>query len=825
MKNDWSPFEFLLKGIYLGLLLFGATALGFSEPISWLGFGWLVVAPWAGVAVAIALIAWTQRKTLNRPGPAIAKLGYLVLENPQAIYAGLLLGTAGGCFSLAEHLGEARVGWDLLLLAIAALLGFLLALVRFIPDRLGRVIVLTLAGSLISGGLVWLYLQGLDQFKPLSHPLVAGLALLAGLPGFYFLGFVGLTDESEGEFALICAVAAVGLWLFPIDHPAFRSIVSMGPVIAYIFYTARVLPGIRVFKQAFRGFNLESVGKKKRALLAYRRALGANPAHAWAGSSYWNLHRNLDIEDLRADPDWQKLVDVKLCVQRAGEILGGAKPAETALLEAKSLLALSRELRPTLEPIILYWEAVAALHEGNVDEAIRLLGPVLETGRFDPENPARKEILVRAWLLALQWHPGLRQRLGEIELAKPLRSMEAIAAVEDHLRSFPEDADVWSLKRVLYSGLTEAAYLEALKNGFPQGSLCDIEYLQEIGKAKLDQENDWQRGGEWLRIAAKECPPEAPRFLVEMAKAADRHGDAALSLAHFQQARDKSLELGWKNLSPAAQAVYFKVVKYLAEHATFAQQWDEALKDWQYYAESTESGLETQRQIAQAHEALGEPLPALLAVEKGLVYSPKDADLLARKDRYYFSVMPKQITDIAESVKPFFDANYCLRQAQKVLNGQLDGPEWVEVAGHLLELLLALYPEHLAGRVAMARFALRMGDRDRCIAMLESVREQKPTSWISGADEEAWDLGNQLLGDLYLETGKPREAIQCLADFRKTSKSGTKTLWKLGQAFEALGDSRKAIQFYEQITAYEGNPMVYEAEEAVRRLKSQGDAS
>jgi predicted Zn-dependent protease len=77
------------------------------------------------------------------------------------------------------------------------------------------------------------------------------------------------------------------------------------------------------------------------------------------------------------------------------------------------------------------------------------------------------------------------------------------------------------------------------------------------------------------------------------------------------------------------------------------------------------------------------------------------------------------------------------------------------------------------------------------------------------------------LGDLFLEVGSPKEAIEALVDFRKTSKSGTKTLWKMGQAFEALGELKKALGCYEQITAYDGNPLIWDATEAVSRIKAE----
>ena len=44
-------------------------------------------------------------------------------------------------------------------------------------------------------------------------------------------------------------------------------------------------------------------------------------------------------------------------------------------------------------------------------------------------------------------------------------------------------------------------------------------------------------------------------------------------------------------------------------------------------------------------------------------------------------------------------------------------------------------------------------------------------------------------------------------------------LFKLGQAYEALGDIPRAVRSYEQVTGYTEHPRYYEATEAVRRLK------
>jgi predicted Zn-dependent protease len=122
-------------------------------------------------------------------------------------------------------------------------------------------------------------------------------------------------------------------------------------------------------------------------------------------------------------------------------------------------------------------------------------------------------------------------------------------------------------------------------------------------------------------------------------------------------------------------------------------------------------------------------------------------------------------------------------------------------------------------KVLLAKVLLRYGERDRAIATLEEVRNPKPEKFASGEDEDAWYQSCQLLSELYLEVGRPDLAVPCLNDFRKSSKSGARTLYKLGQAYEQLGDRVRAAKCYKQVTAYEGNPLAPDAYDALHRLE------
>jgi predicted Zn-dependent protease len=147
--------------------------------------------------------------------------------------------------------------------------------------------------------------------------------------------------------------------------------------------------------------------------------------------------------------------------------------------------------------------------------------------------------------------------------------------------------------------------------------------------------------------------------------------------------------------------------------------------------------------------------------------------------------------------------------------------EWLDVAHHLTQLALVVRPESLTAKVLLARALLRYGEREKATALLEEVRNPKPEKFASGEDEDAWFASNQLLGDLYLEVGRADLAVPCLVEFRKSTKSGARTLFKLGQAYEQLGDVKRAARCYEQVTAYEGNPLTPDAYEALSRLQAR----
>src|SRR5262249_31128803 len=159
---------------------------------------------------------------------------------------------------------------------------------------------------------------------------------------------------------------------------------------------------------------------------------------------------------------------------------------------------------------------------------------------------------------------------------------------------------------------------------------------------------------------------------------------------------------------------------------------------------------------------LGDALSALRVNEQALLYSAKDRDLLERRDKYYYSVPPDQLRDAPDAHKQAIDVGYCLHKAGQLLGARELDYELLDWAQHLVELVLALKPDSIPGRVLLARAKLRRGERDEAVALLESVRSPKPEKFGSGEDQEAWYLACRLLGDLYLrELERPELAAEC----------------------------------------------------------------
>jgi tetratricopeptide (TPR) repeat protein len=816
----WQQSEYILKGVYLGLVLYAALQQAAEAGSSANALLKVNGAALGGLALAIGLAAVSKlREGYRVRGRLLLFFLFLLLESPTLVYAGILGGTLVGVLSVRPPQTD-----NLLLYTVAGggIVGLAFGLLRQVRHRLYRLLmILAAAAFLVGAGLAWLgRIEGFEHTHPLTNGTAFAVQLLLGIPLFYLLTFAGHEEESEIEIGAMCAMLGLGLYILMADMVQARSLAFVLPVALYFGYTLRVLPELRVLKHAFRGLTYLRVGRHRRALQAFRRALYLDPNNRLARDGFWDVHRSLDLEQLAHDPQTLALVDLNLCLERAGSLLLQGRPAPAQLEEAQRLLDLVERVAPNLRPPIDYWRAVALTHARQFDQAAAALNRILDPSHYGPNNPERQTVLLQAWQLGLLLHEEMRRRVGAPQLAEPCRRMEAIAAVEKRLAEDPADKEVWGLKRLLYQDVTEPEY-DAFAGAGLAAEHFDHAYVQQLGLALIDDPARWQRGGEYLRMAARGLPTLGPTLFVQIAQAHQRAGHIDEARHNYELARRAGQAVGPKNLADAERQTYFATVKLLGEDAQARGDLDAAIENYHLYAESERSGLETLRTLAELYERKGDALSALRATDQALVYDTKDKDLLARKDRYYYSVMPEQLQARLEQVRTGFDFNYCLNKARTILDGRHTDLEWLDVAHHLLQLALVVQPDSRPAKVLLARALLRYGERDKALALLEGVRTPKPEKFASAEDEEAWFAASQLLGDLYLEANRADLAVQCLMDFRESSKSGAKTLFKLGQAHEMLGDLPKAVRFYKQVTAYEGNPLTPDAHDALHRLQTR----
>jgi len=820
----WIQTEYVLKGIFLGLLTFAALQAAGSDSPDWATTGKLGLCVAGGLAIALALAAAMKlRAGHEMKGRLPAFVLFLLMESSYLVFTGILLGMAVGVV-WAFDVGEATNTDTKFFWAVigGTLLGIVFGSLKKIENRWYRIaLCLVMASSIVAAALYYFGLIDPQEGHDLpKHPEWFGIYLLLGMPIFYLLTFSGHEEESEVEIGAICAGLGLGIGLMSLKNQNVYLSAAILLVTFYFVYTWYILPGLRVFKHVLRGLSHARGGRHRQALQAYRRALQLDPKNQLAREGFWAVHRSLDLDELTKDPQTLALVDLDLCLQRAGTLLLEPRPVPEKLSEAHRLLDLVAHQRPAMQPNVDYWRSVALLHSGQIDQAASALERVVGHA-YGTTNPQRKASLFPAWQLALLLHDQMKQRVGLPQLALPGRRMEAIAAVEAHLAENPKDSAAWSLKRMLYQDVTETDYDDAAGAHGAVAAGFDHNYAQELGVALIDDPQRWQRGGDYLRLAARGLPALGPSLFIQIAHAHERAGNRDGVWHNYELAKRAGQSVGPANLSEEDRHAYFAVVKYLADAAKHFGYTDKAIEHYQLYMEYERAGVETLRQLADMLEKKGNPLAALHATEQALIYNPKDPDLLQRKDRYYYSVMPEQFIGKPEAVPKAFDLAYCLKKAKQILTARdldLDGLDWGQ---HLAALALAVKPASLTAQLLVARARLRRGERDEALAMLEQIRTGKPEKFADSDDEESWFMACRLLGDLYLgELSRPDLAVPCYQEFRQSAKSGADTSYKLGQAYEQLGDKARAVKCYQQVVSFDGHPLAGEAHDALYRLQT-----
>jgi tetratricopeptide (TPR) repeat protein len=819
----WAKSEYILKGVFLGLLLFVSLQKG----LGWSDTGRVALWMVGGFVAALLLSAARQYKDIKGLGRnPLGFLLFLLLENPFLIYAGIILGLGGAAIDYLVRLRATAAEQNLPLPPEAEILGYCvlggavfgygLGELRQIPKALYRLGITALLCSAV--GVILYY--GLEYESLLGTPEQQqrlGVHLLLGIPFFYLLVFCGMAEESEVEIAALCVTLGLGIYLvqFPKNMPGLGLLLPVG---LYCVYTIRILRPLRVFKHALRGIGHAEVGRIKDALMAFNRALQLDPKHALARHGLVRLHRGLTLD--RLDTDTRALLNPTLVVSEAANMLLAGTPSASHLKEANDLLSFVESQWPQLKPTTDYYKAVADTHARKIDAAAERLANLLDPTAWPAGDRFRDGILFDAWQLALKTHPELKRRVGDVQLPLPGRQVEALRAVERQLQHTPGDPAVLAFRQELFADLTEEEYANAAAGGplpdFPYA------YAEEVGLPLLDNPEQWRRGALLIRIAAHGQADRGPGLFQKLAEVAEKYGDKAEAQRFRKRAREFGHSVGPANLPPDQKAIYFAIVKKLGEEAAAAKDWKEAIYNYTLFSQSEGSGKETLRTLAQMYENDGQVLQALRLTEDAMTRG-SDKDLTDRKDRYYYSVDPDELRQKADEVRGHFDVKYCVKKAKQLLDSNSPEVDVLDWAHHLAKVALVMEPKNLVANVQMARCHLRRGERDEGMKLLEDVREMKPSG---GEEREAREWTLRQLGALYLdEYNRPDLAVECLKEFLDSEKSGAKTLYDMGRGYEAMGDTTRALKYYQQAAAYEDNPIRWDAEEAIRRLREKGAPS
>src|SRR5438046_1008341 len=88
----WLLSEYLLKGVFLGVLLFVAL-----QQLDWRATGWWAAATLGGLVLFLSIAAWRKlREGYHVSGRWAAFILFLILESPALVYEGILIGSTLG---------------------------------------------------------------------------------------------------------------------------------------------------------------------------------------------------------------------------------------------------------------------------------------------------------------------------------------------------------------------------------------------------------------------------------------------------------------------------------------------------------------------------------------------------------------------------------------------------------------------------------------------------------------------------------------------------------------------------------------------------------
>ncbi|MBX9654543.1 hypothetical protein K2Y11_13090 [bacterium] len=807
MKWRWLLSEYLLKGLYLGLACQAAISVQSIRDVA------VVVSGSLAVPLLVVVAALIRRPSrVSARGDSFAKIILALIDHPFLIHVGIPIGVVTSFVYL---------GWSIPHTLLAATIGLLIgggiyALVA-LRKRVLRRGAMTIALLAILGLVILAVSTG--RFAPSGSGGIVALSLACSALVLYLLTFSGRSEETELDIGMICLLLSLALGSVD-TAPTIRSIVLLGPVGLYVVYCERIRKQFVVFKHIVRAMDQERRGNWRDALIAYRLALKSDPKSELATAGSWRVHRQIDPHQIVGQDDLISLIDPDACLVRATALIQSNQPSKEHLSEAQQLLEIVDRREPNRHWTIELRRIDALLAENRVEEArLRAKAVSMVDPRSLPELPAIEvESLFQLWTNLLR-RPELLS-VGTALLQDEHAVFDVIAVVEERLSREPKDTMARDFTPFLYRKVDRTAFDRFSQRwGGEAFARFNFRFCRDVAM-ELSNESPMQ-AVELLWIAREGLADEQLSLLYRIAQLKQSH-DPTQALTLYRQVREEARAKGLSSLSRTDREALDESLKRLALDAEEKGNTSEAITNWEVFATSDRSGVNTRRRLQSLYESMGDRLNAVRHLQAALAYDlpEKEAKTLrAEKTALYAAISPEELRPRLTEVERFFDFDFCYRRAFELFEAK-GGDEEVIHFIDLAELggtkLLRLV------NFLLGRLHLRRGD-DRAAALcFEQTASDPPKQFRNDEEKKAYFRACRTLGELYVERlGEPEKGIKYLSIFKDNAESGADTLYLLAKAYEGAGQMKAARKWYDMVLVYPSHPRAASAKEALSRLAAK----
>src|SRR5262249_18363660 len=152
----------ILKGLFLGLMLYAALEAAKAPPQNWQMLGYVNLGALAGLTGALALGGLLKlREGYRVRGRLLVFVLFLLLESPLLVYAGVIGGALVGLYRSMTDRPETEL--FVAALGGGAALGVLFGVLRQVRHKIARIgLILLLSAGLVAGILILLNKPPLD---------------------------------------------------------------------------------------------------------------------------------------------------------------------------------------------------------------------------------------------------------------------------------------------------------------------------------------------------------------------------------------------------------------------------------------------------------------------------------------------------------------------------------------------------------------------------------------------------------------------------------------------------------------------------------------